>query len=189
VTFITDFADQAVVLPLALAIGIGLLAQGWRQGATAWALAIGATLAMVLVLKVAFIACGTEGLRTPSGHVAAATVVSGGLAALLIRWRVVVLPLAVFAAAVIGATRIGLNLHSPAEVIIGGTVGLAGAWILVKLAGRVPPGFNARRLGLIALAVVLIFHGMHLPAEAHIRSTAWRVAHWLAVCQPEAGRL
>jgi hypothetical protein len=39
------------------------------------------------------------------------------------------------------------------------------------------------------VAVVVIFHGMHLPAEAHIRSTAWRFAHVLAVCQSSDVRL
>jgi hypothetical protein len=33
VTFLTDFADQAVILPIAFAVGVALLAQGWRRGA------------------------------------------------------------------------------------------------------------------------------------------------------------
>ena len=41
----------------------------------------------------------------------------------------------------------------------------------------------------IAAVVAVIFHGLHLPAEAHIRSTAWRFAHVLAVCQSDEVRL
>jgi hypothetical protein len=35
--FVTDFADQAVVLPLALTICLALAVAGWRRGALAWA--------------------------------------------------------------------------------------------------------------------------------------------------------
>ena len=66
--------------------------------------------------------------------------------------------------------------------------GRLGAWALVKLAGRPPAGLDARRIAVLALAVVVIFHGMHLPAEAHIRSSAWRFAQALGVCQSPGPR-
>ncbi len=192
-TFITDIADQAVILPLVLVISVALFAQGWRRGATAWALAIAATFAVMLALKVTFIACsasfGTDDIHTPSGHVAAATVVAGGLAALLLRRRVAALPLAALAAIVIGVSRLALGMHSTAEVLIGAGVGLAGAWALLLLAGQTPPGLNAQRIALATVVVVAVFHGQHLPAEAQIRSTAWRIAHMLSVCQPAEERL
>jgi membrane-associated phospholipid phosphatase len=193
VTFLTDFADQAVILPIVLAVGVALLAQGWRRGAGAWALVVIVTFATMLALKLLFIACsaslGTTDIRTPSGHVASAAVVAGGLAALLLRRRSAVLAMAALAAIVIGISRLALGAHSPAEVIIGAAVGLAGAFALPLLAGPTPRGLDARRVAVIAVAVVVIFHGMHLPAEAHIRSTAWRFAHVLAVCQSSEVRL
>ncbi len=192
-TFLTDFADQAVILPLALAIGIALLAQGWRRGAGAWAAAVLITFSAMLALKVVFLACsgsfGTPEVHTPSGHVAAATVVAGGLAVLLLRWRHAALLVAAMAAAVIGISRLALHMHSPAEVVIGATVGLAGAWTLLVLAGRPPADLDGRRIAVIAVAVIVLFHGLHLPAEAHIRGTAWRLAHMLSVCQASATRL
>jgi membrane-associated phospholipid phosphatase len=193
VTFLTDFADQAVILPIVLAIGIALFAQGWRRGAAAWAVVVVATFAAMLALKLVFLACsasfGTGDIRTPSGHVAAATVVAGGLAALLLRRRAAVLALAALAAVAIGISRLALGLHSPAEVVIGGAVGLAGAWALLMLAGPPPERLDARRIAYIAVVIAVIFHGLHLPAEAHIRSTAWRFAHVLAVCQSDEVRL
>jgi membrane-associated phospholipid phosphatase len=192
-TFITDFADQAVMLPLALAIGIGLWAQGWRRGSAAWGAAVVTTFATVLVLKVVFLACsssfGVSDVRTPSGHVAAATIVAGGLAALLLRWRHAALLVAVLAAGVIGFSRLALGMHSPREVAIGAGVGLLGAWTLLLLAGRPPPELEGRRIMVIAVAVVVLFHGLHLPAEARIRGTAWRLAHMLSVCQSAEVRL
>jgi membrane-associated phospholipid phosphatase len=187
VTFISDLADQAVILPLVLAIGIALLAQGWRRGAAAWVATVVATFAAMLVLKLVFLACsntlGTTDIRTPSGHVAAATVVTGGLATLLFRRRVTILPVAALAAIVIGLSRLVLGAHSLPEVALGAAVGLAGASALLLFAGRPPPGLDVWRIALIAMAIVVVFHGLHLPAEAHIRATALRVAHILAVCQ------
>jgi membrane-associated phospholipid phosphatase len=191
--FITDFADQAVILPLVVAIAVTLLAQGWRRGAGAWAVAVAATFGTMVVLKMAFMACpaslGVSDLHTPSGHVAAAAVVAGGLAALLLRRRHAALGVAVLAAAIISGTRLALGEHTPAEVAIGAGVGLLGAWTLLALAGPPPPGIGAGRISAVAVAVVVIFHGLHLPAEAHLRSTALRVAHMLAVCQADAARL
>jgi membrane-associated phospholipid phosphatase len=188
VTFITDLADQAVILPLVLAVGIALLVQGWRRGAAAWVAAVVATFSVMLVLKLFFLACsttlGTTGIQTPSGHVAAATVVTGGLATLLFRRSATFLPVAALAAIVIGISRIVLGAHSLPEVALGAVVGLAGALTLRLLAGRPPPGLDIRRIAVVAAGIVVVFHGLHLPAEAHIRATAWRVAHMLAVCQP-----
>jgi hypothetical protein len=44
--FITDFADQAVMLPVVAAIDIALLAQGWRRGAAVWVGAAAGTFAV-----------------------------------------------------------------------------------------------------------------------------------------------
>jgi membrane-associated phospholipid phosphatase len=188
--FLTDFGDQAVILPLVVAVGAALLLQGWRRGAIAWAVAVAATFFIMLVLKLVFLACsisiGTD-IRTPSGHVAATTLVTGGLAALLIRRHAIVLTLAAIAAFIIAITRLALGLHSLEEVVIGACVGLAGALALIKLAGPTPPELEAPRIGLMALAVAAVFHGVHLPAESHIRATALRAASFLGVCQDRSG--
>jgi len=49
VQFVTDFADQAVVLPLALAIGVTLAVFGWSRAALAWVVAVGAIFGLTLV--------------------------------------------------------------------------------------------------------------------------------------------
>jgi hypothetical protein len=80
-------------------------------------------------------------------------------------------------------------VHTPAEVLIGAAAGLAGAAALLLFAGAPPHGLDARRIVLIAAVVAVLFHGLHLPAEAHIRSTALRLARFLAVCQSAEMRL
>jgi membrane-associated phospholipid phosphatase len=186
VTFLTDFADQAVILPLAAAVALALLAQGWRRGALVWVLAVAATLGTMLTLKLFFQACspslGLFDLRTPSGHTAAAAVVAGGLAGLLLRRRGAALPLAVAIAAPIGLTRLLLGAHTLPEVVVGSLVGLAGAAALLRFAGPPPAGFNVRRVALVAVLVLVVLHGLHMPAEAHIRDGAAFLSRYFGVC-------
>ena len=167
---ISDFADQAVMLPLTLAIGLTLLALGRDRAARAWTFAVLGTLAVMLVLKIGFLACAPSwpdpALRSPSGHAAAAAAVYGGLAWLLgIRWAWLV---ALAATAMIGASRIALHVHSPAEVALGAAVGMLGALTFTALAGPTPRRSQRWPL-LAATALVLIgFHGHRLGAEADI---------------------
>jgi membrane-associated phospholipid phosphatase len=186
--FLTDFADLAVMLPVVLTIAIGLVLQGWRRGALVWLGVVGATFLAMLVLKLLFLACPPVfrpvDIRSPSGHVAAATVVAGGLAALLWRRRASILPVAALVAVVIGISRLVLGLHSLPEVALGAMVGLAGATALLTLAGP-PPTLRPGRLFAVVAIVVALFHGLHLPAEAAIRHTAFRAAHFLTVCRPD----
>lgn len=184
--YLTDFADQAVILPLVLAVAIALAVQGWRRGALVWLLVVAATFVATLVFKLMFLACsplfGPMDVHSPSGHVAAATVVAGGLAAMLTRRRASILPAAVLAAIVIGVSRVVLGMHSLPEVVVGALIGLAGAAALLRFAGP-PPRL---RIGpLIAVIVVVggVFHGLHLPAEAAIRHTAFRAAQYIPACR------
>ena len=185
--YLTDFADQAVILPVVLALAAGLAAQGWRRGALAWLGVVGATFLAMLALKLVFLACWPVfwpmDIHSPSGHVAAATMVAGGLALLLLRRHVGILPIAALAGAVIGISRLALGVHSLPEVVFGATIGLAGVAGLVRLAGPVPR-LRARPLIGAVLLVAVVFHGLHLPAEAEIRFTALRAAHVFDVCRP-----
>ena len=62
-------------------------------------------------------------------------IVTGELAALLLRRRASVLPVAVLAAIVVGISRLVLGAHSLPEVVLGAMVGLAGA-LAFAVAGR-----------------------------------------------------
>jgi membrane-associated phospholipid phosphatase len=186
VRYLTDFADQAVIIPVVLAVAIALAIQGWRRGAVVWLLVVAATFLATLVLKVMFLACsplfGPIDVHSPSGHVAAAAVVSGGLAAMLTRRRVTILPAAVVAAIVIGLSRLVLGLHSLPEVVMGALIGLAGAIALLRFAGP-PPRLQVAPLVAVVVVVAALFHGLHLPAEAAIRHTAFRAAQFIPACR------
>ena len=174
--FVTDFADQAVVLPLAAIVGLVLGVMGWWRGLIAWAVAVAGTLAIMLALKLLALFLAQEfDLGTPmspSGHVASACVVYGGLAVLLLRGS---LPTPVLAcipigiAVLMGCSRIALQAHDPSEVVMGAVVGVAGVIVLARAAGPRPRVVGWPVLG-AAACTMLAFHGLHLPAEAAIKS-------------------
>ncbi len=181
--FLTDFADQAVLLPMALVVACCLWASGWSRGAGAWLAGVGTTLTAMLVLKIVFIACGPgRELYSPSGHTAAAAVVSGGLMVVLLGRREWALPVAVAAACLIGLSRLAIGAHVPLEVLVGGIVGAGGAVIIARTAGPMPE-FSRGRVAMLALLVVVFMHGIRMPAEAQIRGFAERVALYLPACQ------
>lgn len=184
--FLTDFADQAVVLPLLATITVTLGWLGWWRGSFAWLAAGGGTLIIVLILKLAFIACGgllpEMDIHSPSGHTAAAAVVTGGFVTLGgkragVRAGIAML-VAVGGAAVFGMSRLALGLHTLPEVVLGGFIGIFGALLLTWLAGPIPERLRTRRLIWTLLTVALLFHGFHLRAEAKILHAAAIIRIW-----------
>jgi membrane-associated phospholipid phosphatase len=166
--FVTDFADLAVVLPLAAVILIGLRGAGQHRAAAFWAASFACTLGVVFLGKW-LLACepDTVVLRSPSGHTASAALIAGGLAwcARVRRpWLV-----AIVAAIVIGTTRLALGVHSPADVLVGGALGVAGVGVVALARADLSRGM--RRPWILVAAIILIggvLHGTHLEAEALI---------------------
>ena len=174
---ISDFADQAVTLPLAVGTGLLLAASGWRRGAIAWTVAIGATLGLIVLLKLRFFACDGG---NPSGHTAAAAAVYGGLAGLIagairkdMRWAVGwAIVIGASFAALVGQSRLTLDKHSVAEVVVGGVIGIASAAGFMGFAGTPFAGIRIARIVAMSLVVVLLLHGVRLSAEETIKSMA-----------------
>jgi membrane-associated phospholipid phosphatase len=176
--FLSDFADQELLLPLGLIWVVVLAATGWRRGALAWIAVLAGTLGCLAVLKIVFLACGrhwTDGvLASPSGHTGAAALFYGGCALLMVRprgaARFAVLLLPPLLAAVVGVSRIMLHAHTLAEVGLGGLVGSLGAFLLRPLAGPPPPQLaRIRMLLLAAVPVLVLLHGSRLHAEDVLR--------------------
>ncbi len=188
--FVTDFADEAVMLPLAALVAVTLAVLGWWRGAAAWIVAVGGVLGTMGVLKVVFVACAGPladlGIHSPSGHTAASTVAYGGLVLLFGRNRLpslLLIAIPPLIATVIGISRIVLHAHVPAEVLVGAVVGLSGAAILLPLAGPQPP-LRHWPVAVGVLAVLLGFHGVRLQAEQAIHGMA--LLSWLplpAMCR------
>ena len=109
---------------------------------------------------------------SPSGHVASASTIYGGLAMMLRprTWSLrvaVAVPLLI--ACVVGYTRIGLQAHDLSEVVIGGVIGVTGAVLLAVLAGPAPRSLALPVIVAIA-ATSLVLHGTRLPIEQQIHA-------------------
>lgn len=178
--FVTDLGDQAVILPLLVAVGMVLLLAGWWRGALAWFVAVPSTLGAVLLAKLSTMACQellpSVGLLSPSGHTASAAVVYGGVLALILGGPVAAAASAAGVALLVGFTRLALDVHTLADVIVGGLIGTAGAVVLAIAAGP-RPALRRGWIGVAAamLVVLVVFHGRHVYAEMHIN----RVSHQL----------
>lgn len=175
--FFTDFGDQALVLPLMLAIGATLACWRWWRGAAAWFVTTIGTSAVMLSLKIIVYAChrwaSGFGLHSPSGHTAAATVLYGSLVALLVqplRHRLLGVGLAGLAlATTFGMSRVRLGYHVLPDVIVGGFVGIVGALAFVVLAGARPARLRVWPVFAALIMVVVLFHGRTMNAEETIQ--------------------
>ena len=175
--FISNFADQAVLLPLAVIVALGLGLVRWWRGLAAWTIGVVGAFGTMLALKILCLQLaprfGWPALVSPSGHVAAGCMVYGGLWVLLLRGRVpgfVVAAVPVASVAVIGISRIALGAHTPLEVAFGAVVGLLSVAMVARLAGARP---NRPVWPLLAALSCTMFalHGVHMPAEQVIRHT------------------
>ena len=194
-TFLTDFADQAVVLPLAAVVLVLLVALGWRRGAASWALCVCGVLSVMLVFKLVVFACGWRvpwtGLSSPSGHTAASAVVYGGLLSLVAAPSAAGTVFAALAgglvALVFGLTRLALHMHTVSDVVCGAMVGIAGAVLMRRLAGTRPQRPLGSKLTLAVCTVLLLFHGRRLEAETDLRWLALDVWPLSACTEPGHG--
>jgi membrane-associated phospholipid phosphatase len=173
--FLTDFADLAVVLPLAACIAAWLALSGWRRGARLWLEAVAGMLGIMLALKLLLIGChhGESALTSPSGHTATATLVYGAIAAIVLRPRPAALAVIGAAVAVVfGVSRVMVHAHSVPDVIVGGAVGVTALLLFVRAVGDLPPVLKPARLLLACLPIILLLHGARLTLEPHLRGAA-----------------
>ncbi len=189
-TFLTDFADQAVILPLIACVAVVLWTSGWRRGALVWCLGTAATLGLMLLLKITFRACGPELLggtiESPSGHTAAAGAVYGSILAFInsrlggrkASRLIIVLAVVVL----IGASRVILGAHTIQDALIGGAIGFTAAQAMLCLAGEPMHRRPVTLWSLPLLILPLLLHGIHLQAESEIGGLAVNV--WpLSLCR------
>jgi len=183
IEFITDFGDQAIVLPVVTVILISLGIQAQWRAAYSWVVTCGFALGSVGVAKALLYACGWRlpsasaswlSVQSPSGHTVSTALIVGGICALFAGrsgWPAfrIAGAAATIAASLIAWTRLYLGAHSLAEVSIGLLVGVLATGLFVLLAGA-----DLRRkrsplmlIGVFAIAAAL--HGNRAPAEQLIR--------------------
>ncbi len=183
IAFLTDFADSALIVPVAFAVAALLVLLGQARNALVWSAVVAATLGVVLACKLTLAGCVPPSplaeVRNPSGHTASAVMVYGGLIAALGGGSLATLAPSLAIAGVIGLSRVLLGVHTVAEAVIGGGIGLSGAAALAACWSQPAQRAQRRQLVLAASATVALLacalHGIHLPAELLIR----RASHHL----------
>ena len=193
---LSGLGDVAVVAPASAALVVGLFWLGARRDAVAFTAAMLAGMALTLLAKLAFAACGFAprfDVESPSGHAALGAAFYGSLAALLAGGRPLGMRLGLYAAAACAAVavaygRVELRAHSVAEVVCGLLIGAAAAALFVALRG--PP----RRLPLtpqmlvrtspvaVLLALDLALFTDRWTAEPLIDRFAWAIGVALKLC-------
>jgi membrane-associated phospholipid phosphatase len=181
--FVTDFGDSAVTAPLALLTLVFLVIGGSSRVARDWAWSVGGCAVAIGALKLAFAACGARnslaGICSPSGHTAMSTAVYGSLA-LLIGARLaparrsLLYGAAAIAIVVIGLSRVALDNHTPAEVVLGFVVGAAAITpFRAGLAGHPAPALPLGWLLLCAGGLIALMHGTRWIVEPAVHRLAW----------------
>lgn len=172
--FLTDLADQDVLLPVEALVFVALLSlRLWRR-AWAWAAVMAGGAALTLVLKLGLEACGPAPdrmLYSPSGHTMAGTMVYGCLLAMLRVRTSIVVGAAVVIACVLGWSRVALGVHTITEVLLGGGLGVGMVCLFRRLAG--PPSAipvqSVRGVVVATIAVIAICHGHRSTIEIAIQ--------------------
>jgi hypothetical protein len=184
-TLVTGLGDAVLLLPAALVLLIYLArSRNWRA-ASAWMAALTLCVALTVVTKIVFHACGAAfpdlAIRSPSGHTSLSATFYGCSALMVASEQSRTQRLAVLFAGgglimAIAASRIALHAHTVQEVAGGLAIGLL--CIAVYAIGCLPrvvslPGWRAPVAALVILAVLT--HGRHLNVESLLDRMADRL--------------
>jgi membrane-associated phospholipid phosphatase len=198
----TNLGDSALLVPFAGGILVWLLLFHSWHAARAWALAMAVAVGPIILLKFVFQTCdhALVDLRivTPSGHASFGLAVYGGLAMLIGRekggwWGQAAWVVATLIVTGICATRLLMNVHSPAEVAIGLTVGIAALAVFRHEIAKAPARGDLRlayafvvfgAIGGVILGYMLYFD-WGLPADAVIRELAMTAGSHLLTCSSQ----
>jgi len=191
-TFITDFGDSSVTLPLAAFLLLYLLTlRRWRS-ALAWALTIGSCGLAMASLKILFQSCepvlATNEFVSASGHSAMSAMVYGGFALLLTTrpaaWpQVATGGLAVILIMMIAVSRVIVGAHQPLEVVVGLLVGCTAVLVFRRL--RQPDAAPLPILwpSLGAFVLIAFLHGTRWPIEEVLRDFARLIGGAVPACR------
>ena len=193
--FITDLGDLALLLPLALVVGVTLWRYETPAAARAFGLALGLCLGTLGALKLAFLSCGEyfhSGLNSPSGHTGGSTMVYGAIAVVAAAHsRPALRPLWLAGAgalvALIALSRIALHMHSAAEVVVGLAVGVTSlALFVLRYRGQPHRHINLLALGVVMTVTSVVAYGSQSPAEYVLHGLVYRLRAYTGLCMPEA---
>jgi len=182
-TFLTNFGDAMVVLPVAAVTLAWLTRVAGGRTAALWCGALLLCGGGTALLKIYFGTCTAplESLNSPSGHASMSTLVYGSLALIV---GAEAAPWQRFAAAALGAaaivgialSRIVLGAHSMAEVALGLVIGAVALALFARRYLETRPA--VRHIWPLVAAVALLILVLH-GHSAHLEAVWRAVAGWL----------
>jgi len=202
---VTNLGDLAVLLPASLGLIAFLAWTGTKEDAAAYAAATAFCVLAALLAKLAFAACGTRydlfGVESPSGHAAFSATFYGCLALLFAAGRTRARRLALYFGAaglilLIGDSRVALQAHSVAEVVVGLGIGATSIGLFRALrVSSAPLQFSAQTIVRMApfaalYAACLLLLAGHWSAEPVIDAIAADLGANFRLCRSaEVGAL
>jgi len=198
---VTNLGDLAVLLPASLGLIAFLVWSGAKEDAAAYAAAMALCLLAALLAKLAFAACGTQyavlGVESPSGHTAFSTTFYGCVALLFAAGRTFSRRAALYLGAaalvlLIGASRVALQAHSAAEVVVGIVIGAPSIGLFRTLrVSSEPLRLSAQTIARLSpfaalYAACLLLLAGHWSAEPVIDAVAAELGADLRVCRSAA---
>ncbi len=181
---ISSFGDTAILAPLSLIVAAALWRFQSRLAASWFIGTLTLCAAVMAILKVAFVTCshawGTD-IVSPSGHASLSAMFYGSLALVIARqvrpWQqplIAICSCGLIAA--VAVSRVVLGVHSPVEVVMGLSVGIAAcALFAVQYLRRPAPPLSLALLFALSVAAIFLLHDTHV----HTERVVWRIAPWL----------
>jgi membrane-associated phospholipid phosphatase len=177
-SFLTDFGDSAVLLPLSAVVLVWLMSTRSAPAAIWWVGVLAVFGAIIGGLKMLFFVCPPAvDINSPSGHTGFSVLVYGGIAAIVavqlrsVPGRVAIMLAATILVSGIAITRVILHMHSTSETVIGFLIGGAALAAFVLGYQRTHP--RGRLTAPLLFGVVLtaaVFHGARLNAETNLHA-------------------
>lgn len=189
---ITDIGDAAFLVPMSCLVLAYLLWRHSSRAALAWISALVLCGGLTLLAKIGFYVCGDQladaAIRSPSGHTSLSATFYGCGALLLStdRRRPIQLALLLASGALIlaiAASRILLDAHTPAEVVVGLIIGfVAVAWFGLHYFRAQTPTLPLLPLAVVMILVAFLVHGRHINTEKWIAAAAQHLRLSGAAC-------
>ncbi len=191
-TFLTNYGDSAVTLPLAAATLVVLAFGGSPRLLRGWLLAVVVCGSSMVLLKIGFSDCADSAgpahrAFSPSGHAAMSALVYGGVALLACIGRARVLRalalgLALLAVAAIGVSRVIVHAHTVPEVVVGLGIGVGALALLQRSAKGAELRLDVPALLGTAALVVVVMHGTQWPVEPVLQHLGVLLHRRLPLC-------
>ena len=186
---LTNFGDLAVLLPLTAIVTVWLVTVRQPRVLAWWLAAVALCIGSTALLKIYFFVCPpAAALHSPSGHTSFSTLVYGAVTLAIVTavtgWkRVAVLVSGVAFIVAIGVSRVIVEAHSVAEVVVGSMIGVTALGLFAsQFWPRRPAEPRLRALLIASVTMMVVLNGQDLRAEDMLHAIGIYLNHAGMAC-------